>query len=327
MQDTLQSGDFNDQLYRRERLAHPPPQTDQAETIEYLHSVWKQVRGPFLVPEICHTCGTDDWENFDVDKAGCTKCGRLHACVLQNCHAEETRSHFVCPITGFVTKKAVFQNTIVIDRSQEVMNALPHRRWVCKDQVECIFRNLTRSDTWNKCMCKESRRINMKMSNMFQRVAKEWKADGKQPNIVNMFTEVRNRMGYIRIPVMNLDNKDYNYIMGVCVDHIIQFTHTFRKQLSALVPMAKIHSLIIGLIYMLRQGIVIVNSLVILPQIPILRQILPMETCLKTYFQIPCKIITETENLVKNMLKKIKRQSLMEIVNTQYHSAVSNILI
>ncbi len=43
--------------------------------------LWHRVRSPFTLPERCHRCRMDDWEVFDVDKAGCSVCGRFHQCV------------------------------------------------------------------------------------------------------------------------------------------------------------------------------------------------------------------------------------------------------
>ena len=45
-----------------------------------VYLLWRRVRCPFALPEKCHRCRMDDWEVFDVDKAGCRVCGRFHLC-------------------------------------------------------------------------------------------------------------------------------------------------------------------------------------------------------------------------------------------------------
>ena len=47
---------------------------------------------------------------------------------------------------------------------------------------------------------------------------------------------------------------------------------------------------------------------------PALRRLLPMETSLKAHFKVPCKIITETENTVKNALKRMDRRRLKALM-------------
>jgi hypothetical protein len=65
---------------------------------------------------------------------------------------------------------------------------------------------------------------------------------------------------------------------------------------------------------MLRHGLVMYDTIHIIPRIPALRRLLPMETSLKAHFKVPCKIITETENTVKNALKRMDRRRLKALM-------------
>ena len=73
--------------------------------------IWARLRGPFAFPLKGHEC---QWEKIDADRAGCLKCGKLHACqgnmndwrALEHAPAErcplvetDDSSH-VCLITG-----------------------------------------------------------------------------------------------------------------------------------------------------------------------------------------------------------------------------------
>ena len=82
------------------------------------------------------------------------------------------------------------------------------------------------------------------------------------------------------------------------------------------VPATKLDHFIIGLIYLLRTGIVMFDTMQVIPRVPVLRRMLPMETCLKANFKIPCKIITEVENLTKIALKTLDRRKLKSLLNT-----------
>jgi hypothetical protein len=286
---------------------------------EVFCSIWRKIRGPFRIPATCHRCKDRDWDVFDVDKAGCLKCGRIHACADGKCRAISVLSHSVCPITGFVTKTQNFQQQYV-DGMVSLQSAEPHRRrWVTLDQVEFWFEHLTRSEKWKGCMEKELNRIHDKLSNMFFKIAKQWKIEQNiTPNVVDLFTQVKIRLGFLRIPLINMDENLYCKLTKLCVLHVMQFAATFRSRLVKLVPVAKLHSLIVGLIYMLRHGLVVLGSLTILPSFPELKRLLPIETCLKTFFHIPCKIITETENMVKTMLKKINENELRMMIEQNY---------
>ena len=74
---------------------------------------------------------------------------------------------------------------------------------------------------------------------------------------------------------------------------------------------AKLRSTVIGLLYMIRQGI-IVHELVVLPRLPGLSALLPLESHLDTTFNVKAKCITETENVVKIILRNVTKQQLIE---------------
>ena len=100
----------------------------------------------------------------------------------------------------------------------------------------------------------------------------------------------------------------------MCYGAILTFTGNFRKILMPYVPMIKLDHFVIGLIYLLRNGIVMFDTLHVIPRIPSLRRLLPMETCLKAHFKIPCKIITEVENITKIALKSLDRKKVKSLL-------------
>lgn len=93
----------------------------------------------------------------------------------------------------------------------------------------------------------------------------------------------------------------------------------------------KLQSATIGLLYLMRNGIV-VHELVVLPRLQasffsfllcrnlffskcvgmqVLEQILPLENHLSVLFGVRAKCITETENVVKIILRNISKQQLV----------------
>jgi hypothetical protein len=174
---------------------------------------------------------------------------------------------------------------------------------------------LLTSDTAKKCIHREIKRVSDKASSAFNRVAKGFKLEGKQPNLLEMFAETRFALGNLRVPgKLPQNQKDVKELVCTCVMAIVNFTGNFRWVLSPFVPAVKLDLFVIGLIYMLRHGLVMYDTLHVIPRFPILRKLLPMETSLKVHFKVPCKIITETENTVKNALKKMDRKNLKKLM-------------
>ena len=151
-------------------------------------------------------------------------------------------------------------------------------------------------------------------SSAFARVAKSWKLERRAPDVLGMFAQTRFVMGSLRVPCRLHDQRAFDDLAQACVVAILGFTGNFKKVLMPHVPPAKIDHFVIGLIYLLRSGIVMFDTMQVVPRIPALRKLLPMETCLKAHFRIPCKIITEVENITKVALKSLDRRRLKALL-------------
>ena len=281
--------------------------------------LWWHVRGPFSMPARCHKCGPADWEVFDVDKAGCRFCGKLHLCSLDTCAGEIESDHKACEITGCWILNRNFQQgytdtAIPPPSSGSCVNDPRARAWVESDQVARWLNVLLTSETAKKCIQREIKRVEDKASSAFTRVAKAFKQEGKKPNVLAMFAETRFALGNLRVPARLPEPQEMEDLIRTCVIAIVTFTGNFRWVLSPFVPVVKLDLFVIGLIYMLRHGLVMYDTLHVIPRIPALRKLLPMETSLKAHFKVPCKIITETENTVKNALKKMDRKKIRSLM-------------
>ena len=281
--------------------------------------LWWRIRGPFRLPTRCHKCEIHDWEVFDVDKAGCVQCGRLHLCGIGVCVGEMDHDHQACEITGCWTHTRNFQqgytDTAMPPPSSSSAVNDPHARaWVESEQVARWMHVLLTSDTAQKCIAREIRRVADKASSAFTRVAKGFKLSGKAPDVLAMFAETRFTLGNLRVPGRLATPGATEELIRTCVMAIVTFTGNFRWILTPFVPVVKLDLFVIGLIYMLRHGLVMYDTLHVIPRIPALRKLLPMETSLKAHFKVPCKIITETENTVKNALKRMDRKKLKSLM-------------
>lgn len=96
-----------------------------------------------------------------------------------------------------------------------------------------------------------------------------------------------------------------------CVDMIHRHMCLMNTMCKGVITEAKLRSAAIGLLYMLRQGI-IVHDLVVLPRLRRLEDILPLENHLEVIFGVRAKCITETENVVKIILRSVTKQQLLD---------------
>ncbi|MBV5344731.1 MAG: hypothetical protein JZU63_03965, partial [Rhodoferax sp.] len=84
----------------------------------------------------------------------------------------------------------------------------------------------------------------------FARVAKTWKLDRRDPDILGMFAQTRFVMGSLRVPSKIQNKKAFDELAQSCVIAILGFTGNFKRVLMPHVPPAKIDHFVIGLIYL-----------------------------------------------------------------------------
>ena len=291
-----------------------------------VYTIWHRVRSPFRMPRGCHDCRMEDWEVFDVDKAGCIHCGRLHQCRDGGeCVGGMDQDHQACEITGCWVRNRNFQqgytdSAIPFTRGGDHCYCSggaappPPRQWVEGTHVVRWLHALVFSDTARQCIAREIQRVEDKAVVAFARVAKGFKLEGKQPCMLEMLSHTRYVLGSLRIPCRITSQKMFDDLVHECAAAILRFTSCFRKVLMPHVPVAKLDHFVIGLIYLLRSGIVMFDTVQVVPRVPVLRRLLPMETSLKMHFKIPCKIITEVENITKITLKALDRRGVKQLM-------------
>jgi len=96
-----------------------------------------------------------------------------------------------------------------------------------------------------------------------------------------------------------------------CADIIHRHICLVNAMCKGVVTDAKLKTTAIGLLYMMRQGI-IVHELVVLPRLSCLEALLPLENHLGVFFGVKAKCITETENVVKIILRSVTKQQLLD---------------
>lgn len=107
-----------------------------------------------------------------------------------------------------------------------------------------------------------------------------------------------------------LSSKTRESVSTWCSETIHRHLCLMNSVCDGIITETRLQNVTVGLLYLLRTGI-IVHDIVVLPQLRILNDILPMESHLGTFFGVRAKCITETENVVKIILRNISKQQLI----------------
>ena len=162
----------------------------------------------------------------------------------------------------------------------------------------------------------EFRKLVKRRTNIFNKLAKMAKAHPNS-NMISILSKTIHLSGNYRTPVF-LPRATREAICLSCTPKIMRVLQLIRcntdvSQCKHSIQRTK--SLIIGLIYMTRMG-VIWNNVVILAQVPMMQEILPQENALGAIFGVRPKIITETENFLKMNIRCTNFKDILKFSET-----------
>ena len=327
-----------------------------------LYDTWRRIRQPFLIPcdKTTHQCG-NSWEKFDIDKAGCTECGKYHMCEQGECEYVMTQDSLVCCITGLCVKPKILAADehvcVAVHRSHNFLQFTSEsgnsstgknntedchdsKHKTTKDAliawqssnsdkrpmpVHCLYKSFGLSvfeeqmqivlSHLKTIMCSDQTKLSFERENqklrhllrgVIPQTLRAWKTMNKTPSICDLETQLRRSKNIGRIPpsesqydaefMWKLANK-----AAIPITRLIIFMRTFCSNVPICVRQ---NTIVVGLLYLLRRGIV-VHNVTVLPKMSELRALLPLEQHLVTIFNIRAKIITEAENVIKFNLRNI----------------------
>jgi len=276
--------------------------------------LWKRLRSPFWIPSGIHCCQMGDWENIECDVAGCVVCGKIHVCEdATHCPLVTYEGRHVCQITGFVSPRPVFDETEFMDTVAGLGEAyLPAPKCIETEQIESWVDQVLSSAAAKNSLKAEMVKRRSRIKQLFIRAAKTYKQARMPINIVSIISDVMNQVSESRVPVI-LSHAHASELRSLCVRKIERFCKCFMEFLECKLPVVKMKGFVVGVLYLMRKGIVIHTNIVILDKIPILQSVLPIENQLNSLFDVSIKVITEVENVIKLSIKKAGRDRLIEM--------------
>jgi hypothetical protein len=281
-----------------------------------MHDVelWKHISAPFRLPSDIHRCALKDWQLIDCDIAGCMLCGKIHHCQDNHqCPTVTYEGRHVCEITGFYTRRNVFVDDEFVDTVASVsMPYTPPLNSITREQIEGWVHLVLCSEKAKDMLKLEIERKKHKCKAAFIKFAKNIKIKKLPLNIVNIYTLTAHSVAHVRLPTI-LSQEELELLLEQCTQYVDSFCRRFLDNLKITPPVSKMHGFVIGLLYLMRVGVIAYGDVEIVPKIPALTLVLPSENHIKTLCKLPTKILTEVENTIKITLRKFTRDRLLTL--------------
>jgi len=273
--------------------------------------LWKSLAEPFRVPPSIHRCKLGDWELIDWDVAGCTVCGKIHECKdAIKCPLVTYEGRHVCHITGFFTRRNVFADDEYVDTVANVTCAhVPTVRSIDHGQIEAWVEAVLCSEDARAAVSQEIAKRAQRCKAVFVKFAKQAKAQRGPVNLIELCTLTAQAMANIRSPVL-LDPYEAKCLASACVERIDFFCRAFLDTLRCTPPSLKLHGFVVGLLYLMRNGLVLCGNVEIVPRLEELSLSLPSENHIKVVFKMSTKIMTEVENFIKITVRTFPREKI-----------------
>lgn len=263
-----------------------------------VHLIWKCVRGPFRK----YQCANHEWERYDVQNAGCLKCGALHVCRVHLCESDcplEKLSDcsICCTITGFCIPTVRYSDNEYIEGVSYV-STKDHSKasQVTLDEVLVLVKWFLLSTFSLLCKKNEINKILVRAHSASIKIFKQQKMSlSSTPQHVCFLSAFAQTMHQLKLKSFS---KATHELCLFCAQNI---TQCLNKLQLANIQNRK-SNLVLGMLYLMKQGLVIQNTQW-LPKVPELASCLPHETNLDKVYKLSMKLVCETENEIKLALR------------------------
>lgn len=263
------------------------------------HEVWRKVRRPFRYPS-CKTC---TWEVYDINQAGCLKCGTHHlckgnsvdnVCPLIQC---DDRSR-VCTITGLVLPEVRHAVDEYMDTTNHVERVVTE--YDMGGEVLSVVSGLLLGKRAIYCREQENGKQYARLTQHIHKSLRFFKMTnpGKKPVLPHILAQSISQEKYWRFIEAASDN-----LVQHCARNITECLLKLKSNGARVMQGGKLKDMVCGMLYMLKTGLVFKNQ-VLLCAIPEVDRCLPHENKIEAYFGISSKVICMTENEVKLIFRE-----------------------
>jgi hypothetical protein len=250
------------------------------------------------------------WEVYDVNQAGCLKCGAHHLCLtnavdntcpLIQCD-DRTR---VCDITGFVLHEVRHAADEYCDSTSYEAARAPHpQSCVITEDMEAEVRSVVASLLMGQraacCRQQENAKQYNRLSQHMHKHMRMFKMTnpGQLPNVCVILAQALAQEKYWRFIEAASEE-----LIRHCSHNISLCLLELKTKGAKVVVGTRMQDLVCGMLYMLKHGLTFQNK-VLLSAIPEVDRCLPHENKIEAYFGISSKVICMTENEVKLIFRE-----------------------
>lgn len=270
--------------------------------------VWRHLHTPF---ELCaaarglHVC---EWQTFDADRAGCTRCSHVHVCGADSCNLVQTEEAMVCDITGLcLVPKNFVQGQYSDCVGYQGAATTSETARVQLSEVRKVVQHILASDGAATCRARMVDKVNARLYGCLQAALG---APGAPCNAVEAIElsifNVCQRMDVPRV----LPAADMARVVDTCAREICMLMSIAYHKLRMPTRPSDMRDCVVGLLFLMRTGIT-VHDVCVLPRLPLLRFALPIENMLPKIFGIQSKTVTDVENRYKMTIRQLSRQQLL----------------
>jgi hypothetical protein len=201
--------------------------------------------------------------------------------------------------------KAAASSTNTIKKKHTVSRCINFHQRVCL-RVLC-------SETTTQCVHKEQVKLRNRLRWSFMRHVRSCKMRRVEspPNVIVMISRIAADIENYRLPIMNDTARLRRDLAYSCAQDIFKFTCSMTQSNASFTMNLDAATMVIGLLYLLRSGLVH-NNMTVLPRCRALTYLLPPENYI-SMFGVKSKIITECENIVKCHLRTLTDNGIKAI--------------
>ena len=324
---------------------------DMAYDVHYNTLLWKRVRQPFALTSKMQTYHKCKWERIDVNLLGCLICGDIHVCHEDKCPVEFTQDSSVCIISGLCVRTCNFTQDEYCDRVMPYCfckQPQNNHKIVNADHVEMFLNEILTSKKSMQAYEIEVKRLQGKLIASMTHAIQQAHQSLQNPQTAQCGlnadgnTVLKNKTNAIQyidvIKILehvyeknNAKTKQlccYNLPLREKVLQDIQqvLRHVLnmcRSQWHVNIKPLEIRIYIVGLVYLMRSGVV-VHNIQVIPCFPILTYLLPAENLLQSVFGIKSKFITDIENKFKYFFRQIPVKNLIKLGFHETNTSLQN---
>jgi len=275
-------------------------------------AAWTKLRRPFT---LCaggqggHVC---EWEVFDVDRAGCVVCSAIHRCSRESCRdVTQTEDATVCNVTGLCVSTS---NLVQNEYDDNIVNysgragghpAAPAE----SDDVERYAHELLASARCEASFQHEKLKLSAKLNACINSLTYKNMSSQTHINMVQIVERAMLAMKSSRVTDTEFGHAARRRLAALCARQLALIVAVCEKYMPGKFKKSEMRIVVFGLMYLMRTGVVI-EYITVIPRVPMLSHLLPVESNLQRFFDFKAKYITEVENKFKFLFRNLDKNKL-----------------